>query len=248
MRYSKGFLVSFLLLVGWAITANAQSQDRDNPTPLVANTIKGNGIGKKVEYYYSFTAGPGEVALTVDLKAKAGSTSAEVEIFDEDASKIFYYYPNATSQNERAIKRITLSGKQLLTLRLALDSSAGDYSIKVAGPVEVATPAVASGPTADASAIADTPPAPPPSPPPSDAQPQPATGTPEPDSSSATPTETPTPKSDKGSKFDLGLNLLQTVGSHFGLPSSGMLHIVMKDGTTNDIDLSKVKSARLAKQ
>src|SRR6185369_14171774 len=149
MKSRRILLVSFLLLAVTAITANAQSQDRDNPTLLSADTIKGSGIGKKVEFYYRVTAGPGEVVLTVDLKAKAGATSAEVEIFDEDANKIFYYYPNATSQNERGVKRVTLSGKQNLTLRLALDGSAGEYSIKLAGAIELATAPPASDAAAD---------------------------------------------------------------------------------------------------
>src|SRR6266542_1632870 len=55
-------------------------------------------------------------------------------------------------------------------------------------------------------------------------------------------------KSTKESKIDLGINLLQTAGAHFGLPTSGILHLVMKDGTTQDVDLSKVKTATVTKQ
>jgi len=233
MKTKPIVLLSLLLMVATMIGANAQSQDRDNPTPLTSNTIQGSGIGKKVEYYYGFTGGPGEIVVTVDLKARTGSTNADVEIFDEDASKIFYYYPNATSQNERAVKRVTLNSKQQLTLRLALDNSAGAYLIKLAGPVEFSTPA----PATDAATTAgDT------STVSSGEQPQPSTATPIDAATGATA------KSGKGSKFDLALNLLQTTGTNFGLPSSGMLHIVMKDGTTQDIDLSKVKSASIAKQ
>src|SRR4029453_8771830 len=144
MKSKRILLLSLLLIAAAGVGANAQSQDRDNPTLFPSNTVKGSGIGKKVEYFYSFTAGPGEVAITVDLRAKAGSTNADVEIFDEDGSKTFYYYPNATSQNEHAVKRFTLNNKQLLTLRLALDSSAGAYSLKLAGPVEFAGPAAAT--------------------------------------------------------------------------------------------------------
>ena len=244
MKRKRILLLGLLFIVATAIGANAQSQDRENPTPFASNTIKGNGIGKKVEYFYSFTAGPGEVAITVDLKAKAGSTNADVEIFDEDGSKTFYYYPNATSQNEHAVKRFTLNNKQLLTLRLALDSSAGAYSIKLAGPVEFAAPAPATDaqtPGADTSTAASS----------AGEQSQPSTDMPQPDPSTATPTDAATdaiPKPGKGSKFDLALNLLQTTGTHFGLPTSGMLHIVMKDGAAQDIDLSKVKSASVTKQ
>jgi hypothetical protein len=224
MKSRRILLLTLLLMAATAIGVNAQSQDRENPTPLIANTIKGNGIGKKVEYYYSFTAGPGEVAVTVDLKAKAGSTNADVEIFDQD-SKIFYVYPNATTTAEHAVKRFTLSSKQPLILRLSFDSSAGEYSIKLSGPVEFAAPVVepaASEPAATAE--------------------QPAT------SSSESEATTDTAKSGKTSKLNFGVNILQSVGTQFGLPTTGVLHIVMKDGTVQDIDLSKVKTASVSKQ
>ena len=238
-------LMVLLLLLAGADSAIAQSQDRDNPTPVNSNILKGTGAGKKVEYYYNFSAGPGEVVITIDLKAKSGATSAEVELFDSDSSKLFYYYPNATTQNERAVKRLNLSGKQMVTLRLALDSSAGDYAIKLGGAVEF-TPAEASAslvtPSADSSAAATS------TPPANAEQPQPTESTPQPDASVTETTQPSEPKTDKGSKLDLGINLLQAVGTHFALPTSGMLHIVMKDGTTQDVDLSKVKSANVKKQ
>ena len=89
MKIRQILLLNILLMAGTAIGVIAQSQDRENPTPLAANTITGSGVGKKVEYYYSFTAGPGEIVVTIDLKAKAGSTNADVEIFDAD-SKVFF--------------------------------------------------------------------------------------------------------------------------------------------------------------
>ena len=227
MKSRRILLLTFLLIAATAVGANAQSQDRDNPTPLSANAIKGSGTGKKVEYYYSFTAGPGEIVVTVDLKANAGSTNADVEIFDAD-SKIFYIYPNATTTAEHAVKKFTLNSEQPLILRLALDSSAGAYSIKLAGPIQVSAP-----PTGDSTASSSTGEQPPSDP----------TNTTPPDASGGTTT-----KSGKSSKLDLSLDLLQTAGKHFGLPTSGILHLVMKDGTTQEIDLSQVKKASVTKQ
>jgi hypothetical protein len=231
MKSRHLLLVSTLLIAATAIGANAQSQDRDHPTPLAANAITGSGSGKKVEYYYSFTAGPGEVVVTVDLKAKAGSTNADLEIFDAD-SKVFYYYPNATSTNEHAVKKFTLNSEQPLILRLALDSSAGAYSIKLAGPIQLPT----VPPTGETSTAGE--------------QPQPSTDVPPPDTTNTTPTDSSsgtTAKSAKSSKLDFSLDLLQAAGQHFGLPTSGILHIVMKDGTVQDIDLNQVKKASVTK-
>lgn len=129
-----------LLLSTSATIAAAQSTNRAVPTPLTANTIKGAGVGKKVENFYSFNAGSGELVLTIDLSAKSGSTGAEVEIFDAGGTKVFYYYPNATSTNERTVKRFTVESKQPLVLRLAFDQDAGDYAIHLGGALSGAMP------------------------------------------------------------------------------------------------------------
>ena len=66
-------LLALLLLL--AAPAAAQSTDRDDPTVLTSNEIKDEGPGKAVEYYYGITAGPGEVTITVDLKASSYSAA-----------------------------------------------------------------------------------------------------------------------------------------------------------------------------
>ena len=219
------FILIALTMTLASVPARAQtgSADRDNPTALAANTIKGTGVGKKVELFYSFTAGPGEVVLTIDLKAKSGSTNADVEVFEAEGTKIFYHYPNATIQNEHAVKKFNVDSKQVLTLRLALDGSAGDYSIKLGGAVELADSSSSQTPADQSQA---------------DSQPQ---------TSVPGAVDSSVPKV-KGTKLEFGMNILQTVGTQFGLPTSGLLHLVMKDGTVQDINLSNVKSASLKKQ
>jgi len=226
MKIRQILLFGILLMAVTAIGVNAQSQDRDSPTPLAANTIKGAGIGKKVEYFYSFTAGPGEVTVAVDLKANAGATNADVEIFDDESNKVFYLFPNATTQGEHAVKKFTLSSKQQVTLSLALDASADSYTVKLTGAVEF-SPASESLPAGNASTSSSN-----------VEQTQP---------DATTPIDTSTGKTSKTKNIEKAINLLQTVGSQFGLPSTGIFHIVMKDGTTQDIDLSKVKSASINK-
>ena len=71
-----GLMVIVAFLLGTVGVTVAQSTDRDHPTPLTSDEIKGAGTGKKVEYYYSFTGGPGQVLLTIDL------SNAEIEVFD----------------------------------------------------------------------------------------------------------------------------------------------------------------------
>jgi len=45
-------LLIFVLVLAPAVVAAAQSTDRDNPTPLTSDLIKGAGTGKKVEGNY----------------------------------------------------------------------------------------------------------------------------------------------------------------------------------------------------
>ena len=147
---NKRTLLLIFLFAVLGIGANAQSQDRENPTPLTSTTIKGAGVGQKVEYFYSFNAGPGELVLATALRAKSGSTGADVEVFDAESNKIFYYYPNATSTYEHAVKRFTVKSKQTVLLRLAFDQDLGNYVVKLAGAVELGSDEGQSSPAEQA--------------------------------------------------------------------------------------------------
>jgi len=59
-----GISLLFLLAVTGSVVA--QSTDRDHPTRLTSDEIKGELNGREIEYFLSFTAGPGEVTLTVE--------------------------------------------------------------------------------------------------------------------------------------------------------------------------------------
>ncbi len=128
----------FLALVLLAIPASAQSTDRDNPTQLSSNEVKDEGTGKSVEYYYGFTAGPGEVTITVDLKAKAYSTAVRFELLDAESNQILAHNMNAatTTGAERVVKKARVREKQAVVLKLVLDSNTGEYMIRLGGAVE----------------------------------------------------------------------------------------------------------------
>jgi len=61
-------MTAALLLTTLAGIAAAQSTDRDRPTRLASNEIKGGNVDDTVEYYYTFAAGPGEITVTLDAK------------------------------------------------------------------------------------------------------------------------------------------------------------------------------------
>jgi hypothetical protein len=60
--------------------------DRDNPTALTTNEFSGRASAK--DLYYSFTAGPGEVKLSLEVTASASTVT--VEMFDANANKLLY--------------------------------------------------------------------------------------------------------------------------------------------------------------
>src|SRR6185295_5831313 len=102
MRWTEILLFAGLALTATNKSARAQSIDRDNPTALAANEIRGNGIGKKVEYYYTFLAGPGEVVLTVDSGARGSFSQLDAQLFDLDAEELAQVqnlpYPGETAR------------------------------------------------------------------------------------------------------------------------------------------------------
>src|SRR5437868_2540721 len=57
-------MIALLLASAMAMTALAQSTDRDNPTPLTANEIADEFHQNDPELFYQFVAGPGTVNFT----------------------------------------------------------------------------------------------------------------------------------------------------------------------------------------
>ena len=80
-------ILGLLLLIAASASAFAQSTDRDHPTALRSNEITGDLKGEEVEYFFSFTAGPGELTITVDVKSSDGTTGINFELLDRDANK-----------------------------------------------------------------------------------------------------------------------------------------------------------------
>ena len=62
-------LAIFTIILATATTSFAQSTDRDNPTPLNSGEISGSMNDHNEEHFYSFTAGPGALIISVDVKA-----------------------------------------------------------------------------------------------------------------------------------------------------------------------------------
>jgi hypothetical protein len=237
-RISQSFLFACGLLMLTALSGNvlAQSTDRDNPTPLATNEVKGYAPGKKVEYYFTFLAGPGDVVITIDSGAKGSFSEFRAELFDMDAERLAVVqvlpYPGETA---RRVGRATFGAQQPVLLRLTLDKEAAQYMARIGGAGQFAG--------ADASFSTDTPQA--------NTTTQPATDTPATTPPVSTETSQPpatdaattaaSPANGKISGLKKFWLKLSTAGEIMGLAGIGSLHLEMKDGTAQDISLGKIK-------
>ena len=140
----KSFLMAASLMVLIAATgaAFAQSTNRDHPTPFRSDEIKGELNGEEIEYFYSFTAGPGEITITVDVKSSDGTTGTAFELLDRDASKVLICCEGAqadsTGTTGREVASIKLGKRQTVILHLTpFKYGRGTYRVRISGAVTV---------------------------------------------------------------------------------------------------------------
>ena len=141
----KNWLLAASLLVLTAATGSvfAQSTNRDHPTPFTSDEIKGELKGEEIEYFYSFTAGPGEVTLTVDVKSSGGTTGTAFELLDGNANKVLICCEGAQAdsggQSGRDVASIKLDKQQTVVLHLTpFKYGAGTYRVRISGAVALA--------------------------------------------------------------------------------------------------------------
>ena len=141
----KSFLLAASLLVLIAATGSAfaQSTDRDHPTPFRSDEVKGELKGEEIEYFYSFTAGRGEVTITVDVKSSDGTTGTAFELLDRDANKVLICCEGAqagsTGESGREVVSIKLGKRQTVILHLTpFKYGNGTYRVRISGAAALA--------------------------------------------------------------------------------------------------------------
>ncbi|MEW6730185.1 MAG: hypothetical protein AB1489_02490, partial [Acidobacteriota bacterium] len=116
--------------------------DRDQPKALVSKEI--NGIGTTKDIYYGFTAGPGELKLTLNVIANGGSVY--LELFDTEEKRLRYsdnstsFSLSASSNNtvEKSLS-VRLEDRKRLLLRISntYPNDIKSYRIKLDGAIEL---------------------------------------------------------------------------------------------------------------
>ena len=184
-----------LLLLAATSFTSAQSSNRDRPTPLTSNELRGVLGENKDEHFYSFTAGPGELTITADIEPAQGSgtTNITFELLDRNAAKALLcceYVQGDFGATGRKVASVKLTKRETVILHITEDGGNGTFRFRFSG----ATSFGGSTGGGDYS-------------------------------------------NDNGNGRERGEG-----GEQINVPTSGILHIRMKNGTTKDIDLSLIRS------
>jgi hypothetical protein len=142
MKKSLLFATTLLVLIAATGSVFAQSTDRDHPTPFTSDEIKGELNAKEIEYFYSFTAGPGEITITVDVKSSDGTTGTAFELLAADGSTVLICCEGAqadsTGTTGRDAKSIKITKRQTVILHLTpFKYGTGTYRVRISGAVDV---------------------------------------------------------------------------------------------------------------
>lgn len=176
----------------------AQSSSRDNPIAVTSAEIAGSLNDHKLETFYSFTAGPGEVTITLDVQAKhdsQGEMSFDVLARNGATSLACCFFAQGDGGGTgREVASFKLDRRQTVLLHTTNGPiGGGTFRIRITGATSL------SGSNGDGN-------------------------------------------NDNNGDNDRGRGNRGERGDSLSVPSTGTLHIRMKNGTTKDIDLSLVRS------
>ncbi len=157
--YSKSFVVTVAILMCCSIGAafgQERSTDRDKPTPLTSNKVDDDLDGSDSTYFYKFTAGPGKLTLTFEVKASGTNAGAMLALFDARSRPLLsdVLAQGVDGGSERQVNSVQLRSKQELLLSIkglkyGDSGGTGTYTVTLDGPVVVsqgAPPAPAPAP------------------------------------------------------------------------------------------------------
>ena len=143
MKKSLLSVISLLLMIVATSAAVAQSADRDHPTPLNSDELRGVLQGNGGESFYSFTAGPGELTLTVEVKSREGTLAMPFELLDTNAADVLLCCEFAQADGDgltgRTVKSVTIKGRRTVILHLTENKyGTGTFLVRLSGAVAFA--------------------------------------------------------------------------------------------------------------
>jgi len=147
------FMIAILMCA--SITAafgQERSTDRDKPTLLTSNKVDDDLDGSDTTYFYKFTAGPGKLTLTFEVKASGTNAGAMLALFNAQSRPLLsdVLAQGVDGGSERQVNSVQLRSKQDLVLSIkglkyGDSGGTGTYTVTLDGPVNLA-PAAAPAP------------------------------------------------------------------------------------------------------
>jgi hypothetical protein len=139
MKQSLLLGVGLVLLMAATASVNAQSTDRNHPTPLTSNELSGELHGNGGETFYSFVAGPGELTIAVEVNSTDGTFAMPFELLNANGADSLlcceFAQADAPGQTGRAVKSVRLRSRQTVILHLTeYQYGAGTYQVRLSGP------------------------------------------------------------------------------------------------------------------
>jgi len=141
----KTFLLATGLLLLFAATTYTfgQSSSRDNPISIGSSEITGSFIDHQEdndkENFYSFTAGPGELTITFDVKRRGQGDMASIafELLERNGSKAILCCEGAQSGEGGTGRRtasVKLTRRQTVILHITNASvGGGSFTVRLSG-------------------------------------------------------------------------------------------------------------------
>jgi len=143
--HAFGLLVAALLILAIAVESAAaqsrESRDIDHPVRLTSTEIT-RPIAENREIFYTFTAGPGELTMTLDLMQEDTGATVEVTIYDMNSKQIASFYGWALEKNTRRVERVNFPRRQQALMKISVTHSTdhykGDFRLRFAGALDQA--------------------------------------------------------------------------------------------------------------
>lgn len=142
LRQAGIAVAALLLLIAATGSSAAQSADRDHPTPLRFNELKGELGGGDTESFYSFVAGPGELTVSFEVKASGANAGANLDLFDSTGRSLLSLLAQGVERgSERKAEKVRLSRQQTVVMRLKAinygsSGGQGTYTVRLGGAVK----------------------------------------------------------------------------------------------------------------
>lgn len=129
-------IISLLLLIFLLTGSLAQPSSKDNPLPLLNQELKGNiAPNVPINRFYTFTAGPGEVNFSLEVKTNEQWSNIAVEVLDADAQPMIRF--DASSGGDKKDAKLRLDSRQNVIMRVIgpRNNQSGFFTLKIKGPV-----------------------------------------------------------------------------------------------------------------